>query len=247
MKYSITLLVSVLSLLGCKGDPGPMGPRLSGNISSSTYLRDDFGNYITNNYGVGVSLDGTSYATVSDSSGIWTLRDIPAGIYDITYYKPGFYKEKNTNVSFVGGGTLYLNAMSLGQIPSNTVSHLDITTDDSSRTINIQGTLFSPDSTYREVVILFSKELPSLSSSFIYEFYFSTNNTQLNPDKFSLSLQLTAYYYETYNLQKGLTLYATAFPASRGGWLPIYVPQTSNYLFDCPGATLSNAVSFVLP
>ena len=149
--------LSVLFLLyGCKGDPGPTGTPLSGNIAGTVGLYDDYQTvYIPDR--VIVSLEGTSFSTLSLKDGSWEIAGVPAGIYTIRYSKPGFFTMKNYNVQFVGGGTLFLDEQALGIIPSVVVSYIHVSSVDTALRINVTGAISFPSSRYRYILTEFSK------------------------------------------------------------------------------------------
>jgi hypothetical protein len=247
MKRFAIILVFLISLIGCKGDPGPAGPLLTGSISGKTVLVDDSGNWQSNSSGITVSLEGTLYSAVSDSSGFWQLNNIPTGIYIISMYKAGFFKEGFPNFQFAGGGKFFWGENSIGKIPPITVSNLTATVLDSINTINFAGTISPADSLSLQVVILLSKEKPSDSSKFSYQIYLFSSYIPARSTTFTASIQLSANDYLLYNVPKGTKLYATSFPVPIGGWNVIVSPMAIEYVFDSPGVVLSNAVSIALP
>ena len=66
---------------------------------------------------VRVSLDGTHFQTITDSVGKWTLTNVPAGTYAITYTKAGYASIKEISHTFVGNGTEYIGEVIMDQIP----------------------------------------------------------------------------------------------------------------------------------
>src|SRR5205085_667173 len=62
---------------------------------------------ITDNSGVSVSLEGTSFKTSSDASGKWNLANVPPGTYTLTFSKDRYATSKDQTLQFTGNGTLY--------------------------------------------------------------------------------------------------------------------------------------------
>jgi hypothetical protein len=110
MKHIPVLLLFALALLagiifsGCKevtssGIPGDIAGTLQVLDTNNAFLKD--------NSGVRVSLEGTSYSTISNSDGKWSLTNIPAGTYTIVFSKENYATQKEQNFSFSGNGTYY--------------------------------------------------------------------------------------------------------------------------------------------
>ncbi len=62
---------------------------------------------------VTVSLDGTSLSAQSAASGYFILSDVPAGTYDLTAYKAGYFSAKLTGISVTAGVKTSLFASSI--------------------------------------------------------------------------------------------------------------------------------------
>ncbi len=142
-KLPIVFLPIVLLLcIGCdkfKGDTGPAGPSITGDLIGFSYLYDVDGNHVLDNSGIAVSVDGTNISATSDSSGRWMLPGLNTGTYTIAISKEGYGTEKIIGYPFVGGGQAYFGKLSLHQIPSFSITELSATT--SLGFVNISGTL----------------------------------------------------------------------------------------------------------
>ena len=91
MKHVIVGIICSLSIWGCKGDTGPAGPALSGNIIGSVMMEDSLGGPIKDQSGVSIFLSPNVDSTTSLSDGSWQLNNVPAGIYDLTFAKHGLH------------------------------------------------------------------------------------------------------------------------------------------------------------
>ena len=115
MKKLLILITCVAVFTQCKKekpkDPEPVPSAYTAPTGSITGKVTQYDQY-NNTYTVGlnnttVSLFGTSYSTVTDALGHYTLTNIPQGIYSIATDKPGCGTYQTQQISFVGNGTLY--------------------------------------------------------------------------------------------------------------------------------------------
>jgi hypothetical protein len=61
--------------------------------------------YLPDASGIEVSIEGTSFKTVTDKNGKCTLSNIPPGVYSIFFKKDGFTTQKDAYKEFAGNGT----------------------------------------------------------------------------------------------------------------------------------------------
>jgi hypothetical protein len=100
MKNYISLIAVLLIFVMCACNESTTNNNYyttdSGNMVGKVYSIDEGSS--GNKYcgGVTVWLWGTKYKTISDSTGSWTLKSVPQGIYDVYYSKPGY----DTTISF---------------------------------------------------------------------------------------------------------------------------------------------------
>jgi len=121
MKNTLLSLILLSSLLSCKketveGPQGPQGPAgadasastgtLSGNVKQyNTYSEPIASNLNTTT----VSIAGTTFVTVTDTAGKFSFKQIPYGVYDLSFTKTGAGSKKINQVVFPGTGSLFLN------------------------------------------------------------------------------------------------------------------------------------------
>src|SRR5438128_2327425 len=111
-KYFI-LLIAIS--FGCKDSPtntsslkGDMAGYVLAADSNSIASNGIVGADTLNNAGVTISIDGTPFSAVTDSSGRWGMQNVPAGTYDISFRKNGYALWKRIAYHFIGNGFDYL-------------------------------------------------------------------------------------------------------------------------------------------
>ncbi len=110
-------LLALVIFCGCKSTSSPSptsGNSINGNMVGYVAAYDSTGSK-TDNSGVKISIDGTSYSSLSDSKGRWELDNVVPGTYNISYTKDGYAMEKIIAYRFVGNGTDYLFSQDIYQ------------------------------------------------------------------------------------------------------------------------------------
>jgi hypothetical protein len=95
-----------------------MPPGSPGNINGAVISRDTLS--VTSSpdqSGVRVSLEGTNFSATTDSNGYWQMQNVPVGTYVLTCEKNGYGTKKIYNIQHTGNGTLYLNTITISQLP----------------------------------------------------------------------------------------------------------------------------------
>ncbi len=239
MKPILFGIICCLLFWGCKGDPGPASPRLSGNLMGSVMIVDSLNRSIKDQSGVRVLLYPGIDSTISLSDGSWQLNNVPSGIYDVTYAKSGFYTVKAFQFQFVGGGNYSFYPVRMIQFWSGSVTRLDVI--DTSNIIRFQGTINASFARGRNVYIFLSKSqfknsVPIIGSYIIYV----TMGTGQN-----FSYDLSRDYLGNVAVE-GDILYAVAVLGGNGN-PGINFNSNGQSEFDTEGVPLSNTVSFVVP
>lgn len=238
------LIVVVLSfsaggiLDGCKGERGPAGTPLTGDLTGSVVLSDSLNNPISNRSGVAVSLSPDVGSATSLPDGSWQVGNVPAGIYDITFTKPGFFTSKMFQFQFVGGGNYAFYPTRLYQFMHLSVSDLSAT--DSAAFIRFQGTLHYTVAYHLTVYILLS--LSPFPKSVPVTGFSSVTVPVSSGTEFSYKVGST---YFGVAAVPGDTLYAIAILTNN--LAGINYTATGDQEFDTEGFPLSNPVSFVVP
>ncbi len=131
------------------------GSKLTGDLVGSVTLTDHRGRNIIDKSGVLVQCEGSSYSTLTDANGNWTLHDLPTRTYSISFSNDGFYTWKNPSYSFTGGGIVHFNyqitgttAVPLGELPQFTVSIGIITMPKPHWVDSVQKNIYTPGAIY---------------------------------------------------------------------------------------------------
>ena len=119
---STFLVVPVLFISSCKNNTVSVQGQLSGDLQGQISLYDSESHSVQDKSGIVVSADGTPFSATTDTAGYWTIKNLPVGIYSMSFSKAGYNTMKNTSFQFVGGGSLWYGKMTLGQTPNYTVS-----------------------------------------------------------------------------------------------------------------------------
>ena len=239
MKHAVVGIVCSLLIWGCKGDPGPAGPELSGNILGSVTMVDSLNMSIQDKSGASIILYPKIDSTTSLSDGSWQLNNVPEGIYDITIAKSGFYTQKIFQFQFVGGGNYSFYPIEMIPFLSGSVTHLNVL--DTATIIRFQGTVNANFDIGRSVYIFLSKS-PFKNSVPIVGIYIVYATVMVGQN---FSADLSSDYLRNVAVE-GETLYAVAVLGG-GGNPGVNFTATGQYEFDTEGIPLSNTVSFVVP
>jgi hypothetical protein len=236
----------ILFFSGCdkfKGDAGPAGPSLSGDLIGYSYLYDLDGNRATDNSGVTVTAEGTNIVATTAADGRWVLSGLTTGTYTFAFTKAGYGTSKSVGSQFVGGGQVYYGSASLYQIPPFTVTGLSATT--STGYINITGTLSGTLPTWYRPHRLFIGTSSTVSSdpkNYVFTYYGTSSGSST-----TLSSGINAQsYFNPYGIYAGQTVYIVAYAESYGS--TSYIDLSSGkYYYSSINPTPSNVVSVVVP
>ncbi|NNV56413.1 hypothetical protein GD597_13160 [Panacibacter sp. KCS-6] len=149
----VSFLQKLVLVLGCialavacnKSDFVPNGGS-NEKLNGSVKLYDDLGNPIISN-GMTVSLQGTSYSTVTDSSGKYSFKNLPFGTYTLVFTKQGFGTYKLDTFRFADNFSdtpVLAPEKILGAMATTSISNLSITIDTLADTIKIISTVQPP-------------------------------------------------------------------------------------------------------
>ncbi len=142
-------LLSLTALFGCKSDKestnlaGPVAPPLTnGDLYGRVKLFDE-DSYQPPNYGeVTISIDSTNITTICSSDGSWRLNDLKPGTYTLVFSNPGYGTSKIYGFKFVGGGSISLWTINLGNIARYYVNSISASFGKDS-ILTISGTISS--------------------------------------------------------------------------------------------------------
>jgi len=126
MKKLFIILACLSLLVSCKKEdkkePEPETPATTGNVNGKITHYDQFGKVYTSALNTAtVSLEGTNFITITDTSGLYTLANVPAGTYTLLVKKPGCGLIKSENIFYKIEDTVRYNA-SVADIPAFTLN-----------------------------------------------------------------------------------------------------------------------------
>lgn len=134
---SVLAFTMLFGLLGCSGSqgpagmtgppgpPGPPGSSTTGSMVGKVIVYSCGGAQLPSQ-GVTVSIEGTRFTTLSDSSGAWRIDSLPAGVYVISFSRPGLGTFKILNFQFAGNGVFYLGTTGLAELPTGFTSEMSV-------------------------------------------------------------------------------------------------------------------------
>ncbi len=255
MKYILFLIAIVIAAFsGCKGptgDDGAIGGQLKGDIYGYVRVWDEKGNSESNRQGVIVKVDGEDITATSDSTGLWTLRNVSAGIHSITAQKPGYSKTVVSNYQFVGGGNAYFpDPLEVIQLPSFTITGITLTgkaTDSLGQILSIDINPPAKKDEYRNFLILFgrSESVKVNTKDVVFGFTNSYKYKSEGPAMFSVK-NLGALLKSVYNVKSGEKLYVITYPVSGNAPVTYIDPVTNEKVYANIGSP-SSVISFEVP
>jgi hypothetical protein len=201
---------------------------------------------------VTVSIDSTSFKTMSDSTGSWTIPNLGPGTFNFTFSRSGYATTKVLQFGFAGTGTKVLGTVNLCQPPSFSVANLWhwVSADTNRIRLGIKlsdSTLSDSNAPYR--VFLFFGADSLVSSNPSHYIGVSTNNVmafQKGID--STSITLTASTLVNYGFVEGNTVYIAAYAANAGSANSAYTdPATGRVAYVNINPVRSNFIKVVIP
>jgi hypothetical protein len=214
--FFLSVLVLSPFLAGC-GEEEPMtGPLLlSGNFTGFVTLIDSNGSRLKDLSGVKVSIDGTSFSAMTDSLGKWNINEISTGIYTINYSKPSYGIYKAMNQGFVGGGTLFLNPVTLAQPPVFTVTIDSEKTLTDSNSIYIAGNATGVQGMGFSRVLIAIGASPDVSANDASKYLYATS-TIVWSNSLMIGTHINKNDLDFAGLTSGTIMYAVLYPLSNG-------------------------------
>lgn len=231
MKYLAAFCIATLIFVSCKkapagpqgdtgpqGPDGPMGTTPTGIITGSVTQYDEYGGSLSILNTVTVSIKGTKLSTVTNVKGTYTLSGVTAGIHVLEYKGQNTQIYRNTQVSFPGNGTIYVDATIYNK-PSWSFSNAFVrdTMIGATRYIRVTASVAASTVTAsRYLLVLFSKtNAIDNTDPVTYDYLYLANSTffyipynQLYPGD---------YAYQTPGYPAGTTYYAKVYAITIGG------------------------------
>ncbi len=115
---------------------------------------------LSDHSGLTVKLEGTSHTTTTDAEGNWRLKDVPPGVYTLSFAKNGITPTRLINTQFAGNGSLYIPEVRLYELPTFTITDIALTTSSSRPQFDIVGHISEsvPSGHTRAVQIVYSTD-----------------------------------------------------------------------------------------
>jgi len=220
-----TLMGLSLFLLGCKGEVGPAGPRLTGALTGNVALYAADGSREYDDSGVSVWIEGSTDTTLTDSLGRWRFEGLGTGIYSIMMRKAGYGYTKIPSAQFVGGGDLYLGVKALVADPGYRTT-LDILFGYAGPATAVGGSATGAPPGRNVLIFVGRRQIDRLDPLT----YIDTLRAQVNLNGFFTSAAIRVHD-PPWNFSPGDTIYFQAFPVS--GMLDGYLdPATGRTIFS---------------
>ena len=132
LRVLLLLIVACINIPGCKNSVEPIANSGGGSLAGTVKAFGITSAQEDNPSGIQVELQATVYKTIADSLGNFRIDNIPAGVYNIIFSKPGFNSMVYPVHHLIGAGTDIINdaflikestdSISLKIIPVFTVS-----------------------------------------------------------------------------------------------------------------------------
>ncbi len=120
-------------------------------------INEELGEEYSSFEGVTVKIDSTEFSTTTDTEGRYEIKDIPTGIYDISFKKEGIGDYYRYGYQLVGGETpTYIPTATM--IEESTVSITNFKIESAQQqgyqlTVNFSGNINIPDNNARSILI----------------------------------------------------------------------------------------------
>jgi hypothetical protein len=228
------------------------GPAGNGSITGSIALVKANGYEPARRDSVAVSINGTPFSTITDSTGAWSISNLGPGTYTFSFARAGYDTARVMQYGFSGTGSKSLGTTNLCQAPSFNVANVWhwISTDTNRIRLGIKvsdTTVSDPNVPYR--VFLFFGTDSSVSSNPSHYLSVSTNNVmafQKGID--STSVILTAPLLVNYGFVEGDIVYVAAYAANAGSANSAYTdPATGRLVYVNINPVESNVIKIIVP
>jgi hypothetical protein len=198
-----------------------------------------------------VSIDSTSFKAFTDSNGAWTIPNLGAGTFNLTFSKAGYATTRVLQFGFAGTGTKFVGTTNLCQPPSFNVSNLwhwaSADTDRIRLGVKLDTTFSDSNAPYR--VFLFFGTDSLVSSNPAHYMGVSTNNVMTFQNGVdSNSIILTAASLVNSGFVEGNAVYVAAYVANAGSTNSGYAdPATGRIVYVNINPVKSNVIKVIVP
>ncbi len=121
--FKILFLILLSAFASCSSPSDPPATTSSGEKLEGTVAAYASGTPISlSPTGIQISIQGTAYQATADTSGHFEIDNIPAGVYNIIFWKPGFDSMIYPVHHIIGAGTDIINDAYLVQESSDSIT-----------------------------------------------------------------------------------------------------------------------------
>lgn len=245
--YKYFLVISLLIFIRC--EDSIFNPKPTGSVAGFSFLKGQY-----NHEGIKVSFNHVDRHVHTDSTGKWIIKDLPQGIYTITFSKDGYGTYKFFGYAFLGGGDDYFSYDEyssfavLYKIPDYSITNIsaEIDTieyyDTTFYNLDISGSLSEVvDGDYEAIAFVGLSEDVSCESGL--HIYYKCANMDYSHSKYSLSIDI---YHQTYGLglQPGTEIYIRSYAGCSGGYKN---PKTIKKVHTALNPNSSDVIKITLP
>ena len=172
----VSCIIISVALCGCSSSTN--APETSGSLSGIVFVYKQNSPFSAPYYdGATVQLEGTSFSTLTDSAGHWSISGIPAGAYTVDVTKAGYGLLRWFAVPVFGGGTNIVGPSYLPSLPSDSV-HIDaIDTVSNPQGLNIKVSGHSTNSVSWAVFVDLTSDVNPEDSHLLITNAWGTNST----------------------------------------------------------------------
>ncbi len=231
----------------------------TGTISGTVFYYDPILGYLTTPLkGATISIDSTKISAVSDSNGFFTLKNVPAGTYTITYTKDSFGIVKTFNFFFPGNGEAYLQAANLHNIPFYTFQNLQDSVNISVNTLRRDTSYFlnammqvvnsDPNHSVEAMIVFGLKKDININDPTLISTTFVSGVPGIKLFYFSAPISNYITLFRRYsNMYHGATIYMKIYPISYyyNNYAYDYTDPIKGIQFTSLGSPISG--QFILP
>jgi len=209
--------------------------------------------YQSNDEGVKVSFNNVDRHVFSDSTGKWTIYNLPQSTYTITFSKEGYGTYKYFGYGFIGGDDEYfsfdgnIDYVNLYKIPDYSIAYIDVEIDtfeyyNNQYYINISGALSEHADSDNKVFAFVgvSDNVSSEPDNYVYSQ--STNINQMD-SLYSLIIFVNSSLYEL-GLKSDSNIFIRLYVGCYGGY---FDPEVGCWINTGLNPNSSDVVEIVLP
>lgn len=245
--YKYFLIISFFIFIRC--EDSIFNPKPTGSLSGFAFLmRQD------NHEGIKVSFNHIDRHVHTDSTGKWIIKDLPQGLYKVTFSKDGYGTYKYFGYAFLGGGDDYFSynedysSAVLYKIPDYSITsisaEIDTITyyDTTFYNLKISGSLSEVvEGNYEAIAFIGLSE--DVSCEYGFHIYNKCANMDYSHSEYSLSIDI---YHKTYGLglPPGTEIYIRSYAGCSGGY---YDPNINKRVHTALNPNSSDAIKITLP